>query len=185
MCSSVVRGVLGGPSGLGCKSKPTPLACAFVSGDEKACSIAATLEVVGDRWTVLILRDVFRGVRRFSELQEGLGIARNLLSDRLTRLVDHGVLERVPYQQRPLRCEYRLTAKGAGLSPALIALMGWGDHWYAEDGPPVELVHDRCGTPLEQRPRCPSCDTFVSPGHIRSRPGPGRLESPKGNHVIE
>jgi DNA-binding HxlR family transcriptional regulator len=132
------------------------------------------LAVVGDRWTVLILRDVFRGTRRFSELQEGLGIARNLLSDRLARLVDHGVLEKVPYQHRPLRCEYRLTAKGADLSPALIALMGWGDRWYAAEGPPVELVHDRCGTPLEQRPRCPHCDELVTPGHIRSRPGPGR-----------
>jgi DNA-binding HxlR family transcriptional regulator len=149
-----------------------------MTGDPGNCSIAATLEVVGDRWTVLILRDVFRGVRRFSELQEDLGIARNLLSDRLSRLVDHGVLEKVPYQQRPLRCDYRLTAKGAALSPALIALMRWGDDWYAEAGPPVELVHDRCGTPLEQLPRCPSCDEFVTPGHIRSRPGPGRLIDP-------
>lgn len=144
-----------------------------MTGAERGCSIAATLEVVGDRWTVLILRDVFRGVRRFSELQEDLGIARNLLSDRLSRLVAHGVLEKVPYQQRPLRCEYRLTAKGADLSPALIALMRWGDQWYAEGGPPVELVHDRCGTPLDQRPLCPACDEAVSPGHIRSRPGPG------------
>jgi DNA-binding HxlR family transcriptional regulator len=145
-----------------------------VTGDDQACSIAATLEVVGARWTVLILRDVFRGVRRFGELRDDLGIARNLLSDRLSRLVEHGVLEKVPYQQRPVRYEYRLTAKGADLSPALIALMRWGDHWYAEGGPPVELVHDRCGTPLEQRPLCPACDQFVSPGHIRSRPGPGR-----------
>ena len=145
-----------------------------MTGDEQACSIAATLEVVGDRWTVLILRDVFRGVRRFGELRDDLGIARNLLSDRLSRLVGHGVLEKVPYQQRPVRYEYRLTAKGADLSPALIALMRWGDHWYAAAGPPVELVHDRCGTPLDQRPLCPTCDQFVSPGHIRSRPGPGR-----------
>lgn len=147
------------------------------------CSIAATLEVVGDRWTVLILRDVFRGARRFGELQEGLGIARNLLSDRLSRLVEHGVLEKVPYQQRPLRCEYRLTAKGADLSPALIALMRWGDQWYAEAGPPVELVHDRCGTRLDQRPLCPRCEEPVSPGHIRSRPGPGRdpLRPPTGS----
>ena len=146
-------------------------------GNDQACSIAATLEVIGDRWTVLILRDVFRGVRRFGELHDDLGIARNLLSDRLQRLVDHDVLEKVPYQERPVRFEYRLTAKGAALSPALIALMRWGDEWYAEGGPPVELVHDRCGTPLQQQPLCPTCDEFVSPGHIRSRPGPGRPDA--------
>jgi len=139
-----------------------------------SCSIAATLDVVGDRWTVLILRDVFRGVRRFAQLQADLGIARNLLADRLSRLVDHGVLERVPYQTRPLRCEYRLTAKGADLSTALIALMGWGDRWYAHDGVPTILVHETCGTPLEQVVRCPHCDETVNPGRIRSRPGPGR-----------
>lgn len=140
------------------------------------CSIASTLGVVGDRWTLLILRDVFRGLHRFSELQADLGIARNLLADRLGRLVDEGVLERVPYQLRPLRHEYRLTAKGADLSPALVALMAWGDRWYAEAGPPVELYHDRCGTALEHRPRCPACDELVSPGHIRSRPGPGAAQ---------
>lgn len=140
---------------------------------EPPCSIAATLDVVGDRWTLLILRDLFRGVHRFSEMQADLGIARNLLTDRLHRLLDHGLVEKVPYQQRPLRCEYRLTRKGADLSPALIALMAWGDHWYADAGPPVELVHDACGTPIERQPRCPACDVAVGPGHIRSRPGPG------------
>lgn len=140
---------------------------------ESPCSIAATLDVVGDRWTLLILRDLFRGVHRFSELQGDLGIARNLLADRLARLVDHGLVERVPYQERPVRHEYRLTRKGADLSPALISLMAWGDRWYADAGPPVELVHDRCGTPIEREPRCPACDEAVAPHHIRSRPGPG------------
>ncbi len=144
---------------------------------EPACSIAATLDIVGDRWTLLILRDLFRGVRRFSELQSDLGIARNLLTDRLNRLHDHELVEKVPYQQRPVRNEYRLTRKGADLSPALISLMAWGDHWYAEAGPPVELFHDQCGTPIERQPRCPSCDEPVSPGHIRSRPGPGSLSA--------
>jgi len=144
------------------------------------CSIASTLAVVGDRWTLLILRDVFRGLHRFSDLQADLGIARNLLTDRLGRLVDEGVLEKVPYQERPRRCEYRLTAKGADLSPALVTLMAWGDRWYAESGPPVELYHDRCGTALERRPRCPACAELVGPGHIRSRPGPGAL--PDGPH---
>ncbi len=135
------------------------------------CSIAATVSIVGDRWTVLILRDVFRGVRRFGEFHEGLGIAKNLLSDRLSKLVDHGVLEKVPYQERPVRYEYRLTAKGADLSASLIALMGWGDRWYADGSPPTVLIHEACGTPLVQQVECPSCDADVSPGQIRSRPG--------------
>jgi len=142
------------------------------SGPE--CSIAATLEAVGDRWTLLILRDLFRGVRRFEALHRDLGIARNLLTDRLQRLAELGIVHRVPYQDRPVRHEYRLTSKGADLSPALVALMHWGDRWYAEDGPPTLLVHDACGTPLDQSVSCPRCDQSVSPLHIRSRPGPGR-----------
>ena len=144
------------------------------ASDGPACPIAATLEAVGDRWTLLILRDLFRGVRRFEALHRDLGIARNLLTDRLNRLVDLGIAQRVPYQDRPIRHEYRLTAKGADLSPALVALMRWGDRWYADHGPPTLLVHDACGTPLEQAVACPTCHTDVTPHHIRSRPGPGR-----------
>ena len=141
----------------------------------QSCSIAATLGVIGDRWTLLILRDVFRGVRRFSVLQQDLGIAKNLLADRLSKLVDHGVLERVPYQNRPVRYEYKLTAKGADLSTALIALMGWGDRWYAGDGgAPTILVHEPCGTPIAQTVQCPHRNEPVNPGKIKSRPGPGR-----------
>lgn len=131
--------------------------------------------VVRDRWTLLILRDVFRGVPRFSQIQRDLGIARNVLSWRITGLVDEGVPERVAYLQRPLRHEYRLTAKGADLSTALLALMRWGDRWYAPDGPPTKLVHDACGIPLAHRLRCPQCSEAVTPAHIRGRPGPGRL----------
>ena len=143
-------------------------------GPATPCSIAAAVDVIGDRWTVLILRDIFRGVNRFTELQHDLGIARNILSDRLGRLVDSGVLRLVEYQQRPLRHEYRLTRKGADLSATLIALMRWGDRWYAPDGPPTELYHDACGATLVSSPRCPRCDELVGPGGIRSRPGPGR-----------
>ncbi len=138
-------------------------------GDPVTCSISATLDVIGDRWTILVLRDLFRGVRRFSQLVDDLGIAKNLLSDRLKLLVDHGVVEKVPYQDRPVRHEYRLTAKGADLSPALIALMRWGDEWYANGQPPVVLVHETCGTPLVQHTRCPACDECVTPGRVRSR----------------
>lgn len=140
------------------------------------CSIAATLDVIGDRWTLLILRDIFRGVRRFSQLHEDLGIAKNILSDRLQKLVDAGVLETVQYQDRPPRHEYRLTPKGASLSPSLVALMHWGDHWYAADRPPTVLVHEDCGTALEQVTRCPHCDEEVSPAQIASRPGTGASE---------
>ena len=141
---------------------------------DPTCSIAATLEAVGDRWTLLILRDLFRGVRRFEALHRDLGIARNLLTDRLHKLTTLGMVHRVQYQDRPVRHEYRLTNKGADLSPALVALMHWGDRWYATDGPPTLLVHDACGTPLDQAVSCPFCNEFVTPHHIRSRPGPGR-----------
>ena len=141
------------------------------------CSIAGTLEIIGDRWTILILRDAFRGVRRFDEIQQDLGIARNVLADRLSKLVDHGVLEKRPYQDRPVRYEYRLTPKGVDLSPALVALMRWGDKHLAGDDIPTVLVHDRCGTPLDQTFICWECDTTVAPSAIRSKPGRHRHAS--------
>lgn len=135
---------------------------------EENCSIAATLGVIGDRWTLLILRDVFRGNHRFSVIQSDLGIAKNLLSDRLHQLTEDHILERVQYCERPVRYEYRLTAKGADLSALLIALMKWGDRWYSHDEPPTVLVHRECGTPLELHVACPDCDAQVPPGQIRS-----------------
>jgi len=99
------------------------------------CSIARALEVVGERWTLLIVRDVFLGKRRFDELQESLGIARNVLTDRLNRLVEEGILERVPYSERPVRHEYRLTTKGLELNVALTALRQWGDRYLSEKPP--------------------------------------------------
>jgi len=140
----------------------------------QACSIASTVDVIGDRWSLLVLRNIFRGRRRFSEIQTDLGIAKNLLAGRLTKLLDHGVIERVPYQERPTRYDYRLTPKGADLSTALIALMGWGDRWYADGGAPTILIHESCGEPLKQSVRCTRCDQTVTPGNIASRPGPGR-----------
>ena len=104
------------------------------------CSIAATLDAIGDRWTLLILRDLFKGVRRFEDLQKDLGIARNLLSNRLNKLISHSIVIRVPYQERPTRYEYRLTSKGLDLSPSLVALMHWGDTWCITDGP-VSYTH--------------------------------------------
>ncbi|MCH7789139.1 MAG: helix-turn-helix transcriptional regulator [Acidobacteria bacterium] len=140
-----------------------------MTSDSELCSISQTLDIVGDRWTLLILRDIFRGSHRFSEIQSGLGVARNLLTERLGRLVDADVLVKVSYQDRPPRYEYRLTEKGASLSPALIALMHWGDRWFNSENPPTTLVHDACGTPLEQHLLCPCCDVDVLPSSIRSR----------------
>jgi DNA-binding HxlR family transcriptional regulator len=101
------------------------------------CSIARALEVVGERWTLLIVRDVFLGLRRFDEIQEDLGVARNVLTDRLSRLVDEGILERVRYSERPERFEYRLTTKGRDLNVALTALRQWGDAYLSEKPPRV------------------------------------------------
>src|SRR5215471_20009046 len=102
------------------------------------CSIARALEVVGERWTLLIIRDVFLGLRRFDQIQENLGIARNVLTERLNRLVDEGILERVRYSERPERFEYRLTAKGLDLNIALTALRQWGDDYLSEKPPRLQ-----------------------------------------------
>jgi DNA-binding HxlR family transcriptional regulator len=132
-------------------------------------SIAQTLEIIGDRWTMLILRDVFRGLHRFDEFRLDLGIARPVLSDRLAKLVDAGILDKVPYQEHPPRYEYRLTPMGTELSPALVALMRWGDHWLAHDQVGVVLYHGACGTELEQGFWCPTCATTFGPRAIKSR----------------
>src|SRR5437868_2735664 len=111
-----------------------------------ACSIARTLEVIGEWWTLLILRDAFLGVRRFDDFQSSLGIARNILTDRLATLVRHGILTRERYQERPARYEYRLTEKGFDLYPIIVGLLRWGDRWTAgAEGPPLVLEHQGCG----------------------------------------
>jgi DNA-binding HxlR family transcriptional regulator len=141
--------------------------------DEPSCSIAASLDIVGDRWTILILRDAFRGIRRFDQLQRDLDIPRAVLADRLRRLVDHGVLAKRRYQERPVRHEYRLTPMGLELSPILVALMQWGDRWCTPDGPPTLLVHEPCGTEVDLGFHCWTCGRSYRPTEITSRPGPG------------
>ena len=160
------------------------LACYGLAHMSDPCSIARTLEVIGDRWTLLILRDAFKGVRRFEDIQRDLGIARNILTDRLQKLVDRGVLSRTPYQSRPVRYEYRLTPKGRDLSPALVALMHWGDKWLAEDGrPPLVLAHKTCGEPVDQSFICWTCDETVTPAGLRGRPGPGARTHRASEHA--
>ena len=128
---------------------------------------------------MLILRDAFRGIRRFDDFRRDLEIARPVLADRLKRLVEHGVLVKVRYQDHPPRDEYRLTPMGIELSPILVALMHWGDrHLAGDDGPPTVLVHETCGHDLEQGFWCPSCRQTFSPTDIASRPGPGATHQP-------
>jgi DNA-binding HxlR family transcriptional regulator len=138
------------------------------------CSIAKALEVVGERWTLLIVRDVMSGRRRFGELQKGLGVARNVLAARLQRLVDEDILERRPYQESPERFEYFLTEKGLDLWPALVALLGWGDrHTNYPDGPPLRIVHKECGGPVSDRGICESCGEVLHARDAKALPGAG------------
>jgi DNA-binding HxlR family transcriptional regulator len=138
------------------------------------CSIAKALEVIGERWSLLIVRDVMNGRRRFGELQEGLGVARNVLSARLQRLVEDDILERRPYQRNPERYEYFLTEKGLDLWPALVALLGWGDrHSPTPDGPPMLIVHKECGGAVSDRGICESCGKTLHARDARALPGPG------------
>jgi DNA-binding HxlR family transcriptional regulator len=140
------------------------------------CSVARTLAVVGEKWTLLVLREVFYGVRRFSDVQANLGIARNLLTARLNTLVDHGILTRSAYREpgaRP-RQEYRLTDKGRDLFPALVALLQWGDTYLADPaGPAVVVQHRDCGEPVHAVLRCDAGHHPLTARETRPVPGPG------------
>ena len=138
--------------------------------DNQVCSVARTLEVIGDRWTMLVIRDAFHGIRRFEEFQERLGIARNVLSSRLTRLVHEGVLEKHLYQDRPPRFEYRLTPKGVDLFSVMVSLMKWGDrHAPSPDGPPVVVLHRGCGGEVDERLLCDRCGEPVTALNAEAR----------------
>jgi DNA-binding HxlR family transcriptional regulator len=142
--------------------------------NEQVCSIAGALEVVGERWSLLIVRDVFLGLRRFDQMQANLHIARNVLQSRLTRLVEEGVLERRLYQERPPRHEYRLTEKGLDLWPTVVALMQWGDRYAAPAaGPPVLLEHRGCGGAVDEHRICARCGARLTVREARAQPGPG------------
>ena len=135
------------------------------------CSIARALEVVGERWTLLIIRDLLLGINRFDDLQESLGIARNVLTDRLNRLVDEGVLERVLYNERPERYEYHLTKKGLDLNIALTALRQWGDEYLSEKPPRLQLRK------VDKKPVVaaivPKGTRSLRPDELETPPGPG------------
>jgi DNA-binding HxlR family transcriptional regulator len=142
--------------------------------DSQDCSVARTLEVMGDRWTMLVIRDAFLGVRRFDDFQRSMGVARNVLADRLARLVDEGVLERRRYQERPERFEYRLTEKGIDLWPVMVSLMKWGDRHAAPNGPPTVVLHRGCGGQVNARFICVKCGEPVDARSAEARPGAGR-----------
>ena len=142
------------------------------------CSVAQCLEVVGEWWSMLIIRDAFLGVTRFEDFHERLGISRNVLNQRLGHLVDAGVLDRVPYSDHPPRHEYRLTDAGRDLWPVLTTMRQWGDRWEAPDGPPIEIVHKACGHVTEVIATCSACGEAVSGRDVRAVVGPGATEAP-------
>ncbi len=139
--------------------------------EEVYCSVARTWSVLGDRWTMLILREAFRGTARFDAFQSRLSVGRTLLSDRLGRLVDEGVFDRVRYRERPERYEYRLTQKGLDLYPVLLALMEWGDR-YKVGEPPVRLIHKACGETADPHLVCSHCAEPVSYFDLRAEYAP-------------
>jgi DNA-binding HxlR family transcriptional regulator len=142
--------------------------------DRENCSLARTLAVVGDRWTLLILRDCFLRVRRFEDFEASLKIARRVLAERLALLVEEGILVKQPYQERPVRYEYRLTEKGLELYPALISLVHWGDKHYAgKSGPPLMHRHVSCGHDFRSVLTCSECRETLDPRAVEVRPGAG------------
>ena len=143
--------------------------------DRSRCSVARTAGVVGDGWTVLVLRDLFNGVRRFDDLACHLGVARNVLTRRLAALVDEGVVERVPYREPGARerHEYRLTPAGRDLRPVLLAMLAWGDaHRAGPEGPPVRVEHPGCGAAVHVELRCAEGHTVDPRAPLRSVPSP-------------
>jgi DNA-binding HxlR family transcriptional regulator len=143
---------------------------------DENCSIRRTLEIVGERWTLLILREAFFGVRRFDDFVRNVGCPRDVLSARLKRLVANGILERVPYREagRRARHEYQPTAKGRELVPSLLALMEWGDRYAADPaGPAVAVTHAGCGEPVEGQLHCAGGHGPLEAADLRIQPGPG------------
>jgi DNA-binding HxlR family transcriptional regulator len=145
---------------------------------EERCSIARTIGVVGDRWTLLILRECFQRVRRFDEFQERLGITRHVLADRLKKLVAFGVLKREEYQTNPARFEYRLTQAGLDMYPVLMSLRHWGDQYLAgRKGPPLRYEHLECNHIFDPVMTCSACARPVSPRAVRVMPNRGKRVS--------
>jgi DNA-binding HxlR family transcriptional regulator len=143
------------------------------------CSVAQALEIVGEWWTLLVIRDCFLGVRRFDDFVGRLGISRNVLTDRLDKLVAAGVLERRVYDEGRDRAEYVLTAKGRALWPVITTLREWGDEWITGAGhEPLLVEHRSCGNVMHSRMVCDRCGEPVHAGSVRAVPGPGGSDGP-------
>jgi DNA-binding HxlR family transcriptional regulator len=140
---------------------------------ELPCSLARSLQIVGEWWALLVLRDVCFGWNRFDEIHDHLGIARNILKARLDTLTEHGMVDRRRYQQRPDRYEYVPTEKALDLVPAVLAMVAWGDRWTAPDGPPVLFSHRTCGHDTVATVVCSSCSLPLDRRDLDVRPGPG------------
>ena len=146
--------------------------------DQQPCSLARTLSVIGDRWTLLILRDCFLKVRRFDDFHARLGIGRPILADRLQKLVDNFVLTKMAYQTNPLRYEYRLTQKGLDLHPVIMAIVHWGDvHMAGRKGRPVLHRHLACDHLFDPVLVCSHCGDPVTARDVAVEPGPGAVAS--------
>ncbi len=143
------------------------------------CSLARGLELIGEWWSLLIIRDLFLDVRRFDELVEDLGISRNLLARRLKGLMTSGIVERRAYQKRPLRYTYHLSEAGTDLIPAVLALTAWGDRWAApKKGSAIEFIHNTCGHRFEPRIVCSTCDQPIRADDVQGAAGPGGAAAP-------
>lgn len=141
---------------------------------DQPCSVARTLSVLGDRWTMLILRNAFMGVRRFDDFQRSLGLTRHVLSERLKRLVEHEILVKVPYVQRQERFEYQLTEKGLDLYPIILAMVQWADKWMDLGmGKPLEFTHKSCGKKINPKVVCSECNDPIHVQDVRVVAGPG------------
>lgn len=152
--------------------------------DREACSVARCVAVVGDRWSLLVLRDCFLGVRRFDDFQARLGITRHVLADRLKSLVEEGVLKRVAYQQRPERFEYRLTEAGRDLYPVIMGLVAWGNkHRAGARGRPVLHRHKACQHHFDAVMICSECNEPLDPRQVEVEPGPGLPRSQQIRHL--
>jgi DNA-binding HxlR family transcriptional regulator len=143
------------------------------SFSDMRCSIAQCLEIIGEWWSMLIIRDAFLGVSRFDDFQKRLGISRNVLNQRLAHLSDAGVLDRVPYREHPPRFEYRLSEKGRDLWPILSAMREWGDRYAAPEGPPVLALHKTCGQVIGVVPTCSACGSPIDARDVIAVAGPG------------
>ncbi|KQY51588.1 winged helix-turn-helix transcriptional regulator [Nocardioides sp. Root140] len=151
--------------------------------DTDNCSIQRTLDVIGEKWTILVLREAFNGVRRFDQMRDHMGVSDPVLADRLRKLVAAGVLEALPYREpgRRTRHEYKLTEKGLDLYPVLISLLNWGDRHRADDaGPAVVVTHRDCGEPVSVAVECAAGHRLQSARESRSAPGPGARQVSPG-----